>query len=126
MDLKFAPTIRADELHYRFPSFFKLKMTASREKQKTSLGVLTTNKLNLRRTDKILRRTGSVHPISIEFDISHDTRATSYQLRATSRAPSYKLRVKSWVLSAQYGHKNLTGFCGNLILKACNHSSANF
>jgi hypothetical protein len=47
VDKKWAHTMRTDELYDRFASVFIFKETSSREKHKTSFGVLTTIELNL-------------------------------------------------------------------------------
>jgi hypothetical protein len=77
-----AQTMRTDELYDRFASVFIFKETPSREKHKTSFGVLTTTELNLQveLTKSCKRRAGY-----IQFNrFFNKSRATSCELQASS------------------------------------------
>jgi hypothetical protein len=97
--LKWAQTMRTDEIYDRFAFVFIFKETPSREKHKTSFDVLTTIELNLQveLTKSCKRRAGY-----IQFNrFFYKSRATSYELKATScefQASSYELRGTSYEL----------------------------
>ncbi len=99
MRRKWAQTTHTDELYDRFASVFIFIETPSREKQKTSFGVLTTIELNLQvELTKSCKRWAAY----IQFNrFFYKSRATSYELKATScelQASSYKLRATSYEL----------------------------
>ncbi len=73
--------MRTDELYDHFASVFIFKETPSREKHKTSFGVLTTIELNLQ-----VELTKSCKQAAyIKFNrFFYKSRATSYELKATS------------------------------------------
>jgi hypothetical protein len=74
--------MHTDEQHDRFASVFIFKETPSREKHKTSIGVLTTIELNLQveLTESCKRRAAY-----IQFSrFFYKSRATSYELKARS------------------------------------------
>jgi hypothetical protein len=96
---KWARTMRTYELYDRFASVFIFKETPSREKHKTSFGVLTTIELNLQvELTKSCKQRAAYIQCNKFFNKS---RATSYELNATSRelqASSYELRDTSYEL----------------------------
>jgi hypothetical protein len=94
---KWAQTMRTDELYDRFASVFIFKETPSREKHKTSFGVLTTIELNLQvELTKSCKRRAAYIEFSRFF---YKSRTTSSELQATScelQASSYELQVMSF------------------------------
>ncbi len=97
MGLKWAQTMRTDEIYDRFAFVFIFKETPSREKHKTSFGVLTTIELNLQvELNKNFKRRAAY----IQFNrLFYKSGATSYELKATScelQASSYELQVMSY------------------------------
>jgi hypothetical protein len=91
--------MRTDELYDRFASVFLFKETPSREKHKTSFGVLTTIELNLQvELTKSCKRRAAYSQFNRFF---FKSRTTNYELKATScelRASSYELRTTSYEL----------------------------
>ena len=89
--------MHTDELYDRFASVFIFKETPSREKHKTSFGVLTTIELNLQVE---LTKSCKWRAAYIQFNrFFHKSRVTSYELKATScelQATSYELQVMSY------------------------------
>jgi hypothetical protein len=91
---KWAQTMRTDELYDRFTSVLIFKETPSREKHKTTFGVLTTIELNLQvaLTKSCKRRAAYIQ--FNRFSTSHELQATSLKPQAKSfklQATSYKL-----------------------------------
>jgi hypothetical protein len=90
--------MRTDELYDRFTSVFIFKETPSREKHKTSFGVLTTISLNLQvELTKSCKRRAAYIQFNRFFYKSRATtslkaQAASFKLQATS----YKLQVMSY------------------------------
>jgi hypothetical protein len=89
--------MHTDELYDRFASVFILKETPSREKHKTSFGVLTTIELNLQvELTKSCKRQAAYIKFNRFF---YKSRATSYEPQAASfklEATSYELQVMSY------------------------------
>ncbi len=92
--------MRTDELYDRFASVFIFKDTPSREKYKTSFGVLTTIELNLQvELTKSCKRRGLRTFNSIDFSTSHELQVTSLKPQAASfklQDTSYELQVMSY------------------------------
>jgi hypothetical protein len=91
--------MRTDKLYDRFDSVFIFKATPSRDKHKTSFGVLTTIELNLQvELTKSCKRRAAY----IQFSrFLYKSRATSSELKATScelQASSYELRATNYEL----------------------------
>jgi hypothetical protein len=91
--------MHTEELYDRFASVFIFKETPSREKHKTSFGILTTIELNLQvELTKSCKRRAAY----IQFNrFFYKSRATSYKLKAKScsfklQATSYELQVMSY------------------------------
>ncbi len=100
--------MRTDELYDRFASVFIFKETPSREKHKTSFGVLTTIELNLQvELTKSCKRRAAHSQINRFF---YKSRATSYELKATSfRASSFELQATSYELQVMsYEIRNMS------------------
>jgi hypothetical protein len=99
---KWAQKMRTDKLYDCFASVFIFKETPSREKHKTSFGVLTTIKLNLQvELTKSCKRRAARTFNSIDFSTSHELQATSLKPQAASfklQASSYELRATSYEL----------------------------
>jgi hypothetical protein len=89
---KWAQTMHTDEQYDRFASIFIFKETPSREKHKTSFGVLTTIELNLQvELTKSCKRRAAYIQLNRFF---YKSRATSLKQQAASfkfQATSYKL-----------------------------------
>ncbi len=88
-----------DELYDRFASVFIFKETPSREKHKTSFGVLTTIELNLQVELTNPANDGLRTFNSIDFSTSHGLQATSLKPQSASfkfQATSYELQVMSY------------------------------
>jgi hypothetical protein len=91
--------MHTNELYDRFTSVFIFKETPSREKHKTSFGVLTAIELNLQ---VALTKSCKRRAAYIQFNrFFYKSQATSYELKATScelQASSYELRATSYEL----------------------------
>jgi hypothetical protein len=86
--------MRTDELYDRFTSVFLFKETPSRQKHKTSFGVLTTIEMNLQVELHNTANDGLRTFNSIDFSTSHELQAMSLKQQAESfelQATSYKL-----------------------------------
>ncbi len=76
--------MHTDELYDRFASVFIFKETTSREKHKTSFGVLTTIELNLQvELTKSCKRRAAYIKFN-RFYTSHELQATSLKPQAAS------------------------------------------